>query len=278
MVNTLRPRQNGRHFPDNIFKCIFLNENVWISIKIPVKYVPKGPINNIPALFQIMAWRRPGDKPLSETMMVTLLTHICVTRPQWVNTSWVLNIMTPAIQRYFQVFNYHDYVCCMPQSSHETCKIVTWFEHENLKIRPRRTFKRFGIRTGKTWNLYSEHQLMSWTRKEPRHQQSWYWPCSPRKLQSQFHKGLRKHAWCLYKCVVKYMMMCHLSCLLEVPANIAGRMHENNLTCNIPDIHNLHNTVGVSYCLAIFNQPSSLTHCDQVTPHGIAEHGQHWYR
>ena len=24
-VNTLRPRQNGRHFADNIFKCIFLN-------------------------------------------------------------------------------------------------------------------------------------------------------------------------------------------------------------------------------------------------------------
>ena len=81
---TLRPRQNGRHFPDDIFKCIFLNENVWISIKIPVKFVHKGPINNIPALFQIMAWRRPGDKPLSEKMMVTLLTHICVTRPQWV--------------------------------------------------------------------------------------------------------------------------------------------------------------------------------------------------
>ena len=32
-----------------------------------------------------MAWRRSGDKPLSEPMMVNLLTHICVTRPQWVN-------------------------------------------------------------------------------------------------------------------------------------------------------------------------------------------------
>ena len=66
------------------FKCIFLNENVWIPIKISLKFVPKGPINNIPALVQIMAWRRPGDKPLSETVMVRLLTHICVTRPQWV--------------------------------------------------------------------------------------------------------------------------------------------------------------------------------------------------
>ena len=42
--------------------------------------------NNIPALVQIMALRRPGDKPLSEPMMVRLPTHICVTRPQWVNS------------------------------------------------------------------------------------------------------------------------------------------------------------------------------------------------
>ena len=76
---------NGSHFPDEIFKCIFLNENVWISIEISLKFVPKGLFNNIPALVQIMAWRRSGDKPLSETMMVSLLTHICVTRPQWVN-------------------------------------------------------------------------------------------------------------------------------------------------------------------------------------------------
>ena len=50
-----------------------------------LKFVPKCPINNIPALVQIMAWRRPGDKPLSEPMMVSLPTHICATRSQWVN-------------------------------------------------------------------------------------------------------------------------------------------------------------------------------------------------
>ena len=82
--DTLRPRLNGRHFADDIFKCIFLNENAWIAIKISLKFVPKGPISNIPALVQIMAWRRPGDKPLSEPMMASLPTHICVTRPQWV--------------------------------------------------------------------------------------------------------------------------------------------------------------------------------------------------
>ena len=65
-LNTLRPRRNEQHFADDIFKLIFFNENVWISIKISLKFVPKGPINNIPALVQIMAWRRSGDKPLSE--------------------------------------------------------------------------------------------------------------------------------------------------------------------------------------------------------------------
>ena len=83
-INTFRLRQNGRHFTDKIFKCIFLNENVWISLKFSLKFVPKGPINNIPALVQIMAWRLPGDKPLSEPMMTSFPTHICITRPQWV--------------------------------------------------------------------------------------------------------------------------------------------------------------------------------------------------
>ena len=85
IINTLRPRQNGHHFPDDIFKWIFLNENVWIVINISLKFVPRGPIKNIPTLVQVMAWRRPGDMLLFEPMMVSLLTHICFTRPQWVN-------------------------------------------------------------------------------------------------------------------------------------------------------------------------------------------------
>ena len=90
-VNTLRPRKNGRHFTDDIFNCIFLNENVWISIEISLKSVPKGPIDNMPALVQRMAWLRRGNKPLSEQMMVRSLTHICVTQPQWVNMLWSHN-------------------------------------------------------------------------------------------------------------------------------------------------------------------------------------------
>ena len=68
-------------------------------IKISLKFVYKGPINNISVLVQIMAWCQPGDKPLSKPMMVSLPTHISVTRPQWVNTltnrtfQWRLHIV-----------------------------------------------------------------------------------------------------------------------------------------------------------------------------------------
>ena len=103
--NTLRPRQNGCYFADDICKCLFLNENVWIAVKISLFlgfvlypwisenlnsaysiHIPKVQINNIPALVQIMAWRWPGDKLLSELMMVSLLTQLWFTRPQWVNS------------------------------------------------------------------------------------------------------------------------------------------------------------------------------------------------
>ena len=82
--NTLRPRQDDHRFPNNTFERIFLNENIIILIKISLTVVLYGPINNIPSLVQIMAWRRSGDKPLSEPMMGRSPTHICVTRPQWV--------------------------------------------------------------------------------------------------------------------------------------------------------------------------------------------------
>ena len=80
---TLRAKQNSHHSTDDIFKRIFMNEKFCILIKISLKFVPEGSVNNIPALDQIMAWRRPGDKPLSEPMMVRLLTYICISRPQW---------------------------------------------------------------------------------------------------------------------------------------------------------------------------------------------------
>ena len=102
LLNTLRPRQNGRHFAEDTCIRIFVNENDRISIEFSLKFVPKGPINNIPALVQKMAWRRPGDKPLSEPVMVSLLTYICVTRPQWVNSA--RNLLMTDWRAWFIVF------------------------------------------------------------------------------------------------------------------------------------------------------------------------------
>ena len=59
-ANSFPPRQNGRHFADNIFKCIFMNEKFCILIRISLKFVPKGLIDNKSALVQVMAWRRTG--------------------------------------------------------------------------------------------------------------------------------------------------------------------------------------------------------------------------
>ena len=83
-INTLRQRQNGHQFADNIFKCISLNKNIRTVIKMSLKFAPSGPINNIPALVQIVTRHWPGYKPLSEPMMVRLPMYIYITRPQWV--------------------------------------------------------------------------------------------------------------------------------------------------------------------------------------------------
>ena len=55
---------------DNIFKSIFLNEIDKIPIQISLKLVPRSPIDNKSALVRVMAWRRTGDKPLPEPMMI----------------------------------------------------------------------------------------------------------------------------------------------------------------------------------------------------------------
>ena len=62
---------------DDIFKCISMNEDVRIAIQISLKSVPKGSTDNKPALVQVMAWRRTGDKPLSEAML-TQFTDACM--------------------------------------------------------------------------------------------------------------------------------------------------------------------------------------------------------
>ena len=82
LLNTLRPRK-WPPFSRRHFKMDFLE---WKCTNFDYYFAEvRGPINNIPKLVQLMAWRRPGDKALSEPMMARLPTHIRVTRPQWVN-------------------------------------------------------------------------------------------------------------------------------------------------------------------------------------------------
>ena len=63
------PGQNGRHFANDNFRCIFVNETFCIFHKFSLKFVPGGVIDNNPVLAYIVAWRRIGDKPLSEPML-----------------------------------------------------------------------------------------------------------------------------------------------------------------------------------------------------------------
>ena len=112
------------------FQMHCLNENVKIWIQISLKFVLKGLITIIPALVWIMAWHRPGNKPLSELMMVKSLTHIYVTRPQWVN-DWVTQGAGHHELRYWPVFlEYLDFntlrvarVWCWTSYSYTTCFI-----------------------------------------------------------------------------------------------------------------------------------------------------------
>ena len=106
--NTLRPRRDGHHFADDSFTCIFFNENCCIFSKFSLKYVRKGPIDNNQALVQIMAWRRSGDKPFSEPMIVSLPTHICVTWPQWVNTLFNQYSITAHLSKWHQPVETHS--------------------------------------------------------------------------------------------------------------------------------------------------------------------------
>ena len=89
-LNTLRPRQNGRHFPDDIFKVIFFYGNCFILIKISLKFVPCALFDNIPALVQIMAWRRSGDKPLSEPMIAYVVKAYHYMIPLHIDAKYIL--------------------------------------------------------------------------------------------------------------------------------------------------------------------------------------------
>ena len=75
-VNTLRLRQDGRNFAD-ILKCILLNDNVRLSIKISLKFVPESWIDNKSALIQMMTWHQTDDKHhLNQIWLISSHIHM----------------------------------------------------------------------------------------------------------------------------------------------------------------------------------------------------------
>ena len=62
-IHSSPPGQNGHHFTDKIFICILLNENIRISIRISLRFIPKSPTDN-KWLVQVRAWCWKGDKSL----------------------------------------------------------------------------------------------------------------------------------------------------------------------------------------------------------------------
>ena len=62
-----------------------LIENIWISINISLNFLPKDPMNKIPALLKVIACSRPGDKPFIGPVRVSLLMHICISQLKRVN-------------------------------------------------------------------------------------------------------------------------------------------------------------------------------------------------
>ena len=94
VVNSSPAEQKGHHFADDNFKRIFVNEMFFISMWISMKLVSKGPIHDIPALVQIMAWRRPGDKPLSEPMLAQFTNAYMRHKGGWISSLGPWNCMS----------------------------------------------------------------------------------------------------------------------------------------------------------------------------------------
>ena len=124
-----------------------------ILIIISLKFVPKGPINNIPSLVQIMAWCRSGDKPLSEPMMVTLFRHQCITRLQWVKgtspqcvSKGVTANCKPLIMDQSHGYGRHQAACREPAGSYDkTTQTAICFEHKTQYLFIRAPYTRIVV-------------------------------------------------------------------------------------------------------------------------------------
>ena len=83
-LKTMRPRQDCRHFQDAIFKSFFVKENIWISIQILLKCVPGVKLTIFQHWFRKWLGAEQVARHYFNRCLYALLSHICVTRPQWV--------------------------------------------------------------------------------------------------------------------------------------------------------------------------------------------------
>ena len=79
MSYLISPGQNGRHFADHIFRCIFINEKFWLGIHWCLF------LRSNWALVQVMAWRRTGVKPIPEPMLAQFTDAYMRHKGRWVD-------------------------------------------------------------------------------------------------------------------------------------------------------------------------------------------------
>ena len=119
------------------FICIFVNENICILIQISLKFVPNGQNNKILALVWLMAFHRPGNKPLFEPMKVSLPMHICITWPQWVNVHMsglvccYQNVVITAVESFNNILKYALGILYVKYFIHES-KTYIWLTKGSL--------------------------------------------------------------------------------------------------------------------------------------------------
>ena len=152
-----------------------------------------------------MAWRRPGDKPLSEAMMVSLLTHICITRPQWVNgraaTQWPCLSLIAGLWHQWDDNYQPPSLSLSPSPSLSPSGMPQWVTHwEQTKWPPEYIFDLFAF----DWtNTISGHP----------HYDIWF-HCSVLVSDSAeqavfpicFHSACVCQCWA---CTISYQLKCH---------------------------------------------------------------------
>ena len=110
-VSTHLGLYNGRNFSEDIFKYVYLNENCCFFIVILLKFVPHFQVNNIPALFQIIAWCRSGDNHCLIQCRPSLLMHICVCRSEW---NWYGEALEDAVLYVCSLLDFIVLKCSIP--------------------------------------------------------------------------------------------------------------------------------------------------------------------